>query len=68
MKYLLIFLLMMGCTESKDIPTSYVDVSALPECDKRILKKDEFVYFIADDRNILYIAHKTNYMCLKRVK
>jgi hypothetical protein len=71
MKYLLLALLLAGCTNSK-VPTystTIVNVITLDECPKYVVNNKHYANFVADSGDVLYFSTHVKYkpnLCLKR--
>jgi hypothetical protein len=73
MRYLLLALLLTGCSlevsSQPSYKTSTLDVNTLPECPLSIVKSyHKYITFTADNGDVLYSATHGRYMCLKRKK
>lgn len=71
MRYLILLLLIVGCSSSER-PTyteTSVDPKTVPECAPGVEKAtNKFISMEADNGDVLYIAVKGGAMCLKRHK
>ena len=73
MKYLLIALLLIGCSSRSNhtYTEKYLDVTKLPECPSSVVRSTElglieYITFTADNGDVLFVAIKGEYKCLKR--
>lgn len=73
--YIFTFMLLCvsACNQSQHTHTyeeRVVDAMTLPECPAKVIKSGpkDYVTFTSDDKYVLYVATKGDYMCLKRPK